>query len=129
MFKLNVGLTKYNVYFRYRPVPDRKYDKDHTVPLRSTQCYITALDKEQDAYLTLAVGETVQSRQDNFCRATGRKIALARALAVLTNDRELRKSFWDAYFWSQMSSGAQAMFSAAQQVLDSLERQMKAQAE
>jgi len=94
-----------------------------------TQCYITTPDKEQDAYLTLAVGETVQSRQDNFCRATGRKIALARALAVLTNDRELRKSFWDAYFWSQMNSGAQAMFTAAQQVFDSLERQVKAQNE
>ena len=129
MFKLNVGSTKYNVYFRYRPVPDRRYDKNHAVPLRMTQCYITTPDKEQDAYLTLAVGETVQSRQDNFCRATGRKIALARALAVLTNDRELRKSFWDAYFWSQMNSGAQAMFTAAQQVFDSLERQVKAQNE
>jgi len=135
MFKLNVGSTKYNVYFRYRPVPDKKYDKDHTVPLRSTQCYIEAVDvskidtnnpDEKPGYFVVAHGETVQSRQDNFCRATGRKIALARALANLTHDRELRKAFWDAYFWSQLNNGAQAMFTAAQQVFDSLGQAVQA---
>jgi|SRR5579859_502416 len=34
---------------------------------------------------------------DNFCRATGRKYALARALKALTTDRAFRHTAWMAY--------------------------------
>ena len=44
-------------------------------------------------------GIAICSKNDNFCRNTGRKIALGRALQKLyPDDRSKRKPFWDAYF-------------------------------
>lgn len=46
-----------------------------------------------------AMGSAECSFNDNFCRNTGRKIALSRALIKLfPDDRDKRKLFWDAYF-------------------------------
>lgn len=43
-----------------------------------------------------SLGVAVCHPNDPFCRATGRKIALARAIKHL--DREIRTQIWKAYF-------------------------------
>src|SRR5436190_23211783 len=63
--------------------------------VRSTQCQLYEV-AGKDAQL-ISVGLTVCSQKDNFCKQTGRKIALTRALL----DSELGKSdrtlVWEAY--------------------------------
>ena len=47
---------------------------------RSTTCKIFQLGESQDELTELSTGVTECSKQDNFSKARGRKIALARAL-------------------------------------------------
>ncbi len=57
-----------------------------------TRCIIKQSDE------ILAVGETLCSQNDNFCRETGRKISLARALKELyPTQKEKRAEFWAEY--------------------------------
>ena len=60
-----------------------------------TECMILERIDEQ---LIEIVGQGVAkcSKKDNFCKATGRKIALARAIKE-NFTKEGRKIFWDAY--------------------------------
>jgi hypothetical protein len=44
----------------------------------------------------LFVGKSVCSSRDRFCKETGRKVALTRAIASLP--RETRKQIWEDYF-------------------------------
>lgn len=65
---------------------------EHVVPY-STTCIII----DEDGYI-LAVGEAKCSESDQFCRETGRKVSLTRAL----EDRELfpleaRRAIWTQY--------------------------------
>ena len=57
---------------------------------RATHCHIF-----RDENLEGSIGVTVCSTDDNFCRATGRKIALTRALQ--NYPREFRREIWQAY--------------------------------
>jgi len=43
-------------------------------------------------------GVALCSKKDNFCRSTGRKIALADLLEKLHWDKETRDAVWKAYF-------------------------------
>lgn len=45
---------------------------------------------------TLGSGEATCAHIDNFCRSTGRKVALSRAMKSV--DKALRKGIWDGYF-------------------------------
>jgi hypothetical protein len=56
---------------------------------------------------TLQLGEDADSvvdgyafcaKSDNFCKETGRKVSLARALQAAELPRDLRKAVWQAYF-------------------------------
>ena len=55
----------------------------------------TCCDIYRDEILDGSSGYAVCSKDDNFCRATGRKIALTRALQ--NYPREFRREVWQAY--------------------------------
>ena len=74
------GAVKVKWY--YIPVKQRRI---------STRCILTLTDG-----VTEQIGVTLCSKKDNFCRETGRKISLARAVDNL--DRDFRKEIWGAYF-------------------------------
>ena len=68
---------------------DFHYGEDNG--LRVTECKVNFLSS-----LRLPqIGKAVCSPEDNFCKATGRKVALTRALRTLP--RDLRKEVWDTY--------------------------------
>jgi len=46
----------------------------------------------------IAEEEALCHDNDNFSRAVGRKISLARALALASADKEFRRTAWMAYF-------------------------------
>ena len=48
-------------------------------------------------WLNLCYGIAKCGKNDNFCKETGRKIALTRALRFF-KDKEIRSAIWDAYF-------------------------------
>jgi len=56
---------------------------------------IEGTDSKQ--WLNLCYGTAKCGVDDNFCKETGRKIALTRALRYF-EDKEIRTAIWDAYF-------------------------------
>jgi len=95
MFFVKVKRREFGVRFRYLNVVNRW-----------TQCTIWRGDR------MVADGFAECHPKDNFCKATGRKLSLSRALQMLYPNkkgkkrskatRSLRQTFWDAY----ASSGA-----------------------
>lgn len=74
---------------------DPKYDKKNSllgVALFWTECTIYRGNE------TFVSGVARCHPNDSYNRNIGRKVSLAKALKILTKDRELRKRFWDAYF-------------------------------
>lgn len=67
-------------------------------PVESQELYNMATDCSimvQEAKEHLYSGTARCSKKDNFCRETGRKISLARAMKDF--NKELRKQIWEAY--------------------------------
>jgi len=64
------------------------YSEDHKV----TNC---SLKKKGSVVSTIASAYT--NPNDNFCRDTGRKISLSRAIRMAGIPKEQRIEFWDAY--------------------------------
>ena len=72
-----------------RPNGIRSYDHKRNM---KTRCMIKKGDK------VLAVGEALCGGNDSFCKETGRKISMARALKELfPAQKEKRAEFWNAY--------------------------------
>jgi len=63
--------------------------------VRYTNCELFLLDNE--APMALVKGEARCSRQDNFNKAVGRKVALAKALKEINLPKQERKLIWEAY--------------------------------
>lgn len=72
----------YKVEFRYTNWGDGT---------KSTECFITKGNDTKEGF-------AICDPSDNFCKNTGRKLALTRALKSLDVNYELRTRFWDAYF-------------------------------
>lgn len=66
----------------------------HNAPASNNQPQTTCYIKDDDE--VVATGIATLSVKDNFCRNTGRKISLARAMERYPTS--VRKVFWDAYF-------------------------------
>lgn len=104
LFVVDTQDHSYHVNFRY----------SESRGARNTWCEIDVYKWDTSQYhagskkIAEACGLTRCAPTDNFCRATGRKRALARALFQLTGIwkeiysqeeiRQLRKRFWDRYF-------------------------------
>ena len=51
----------------------------------------------EDSQVPPIIGYAERGKKDSFCKDTGRKISLARALKLFTSDKEYRKEIWEAY--------------------------------
>ena len=70
-----------------------KYEHSRTAP-RETICLIDLVGEDK----TFAAGSAVCSASDQFCKETGRKIALTRALfSAAENNKGFRTAAWEAY--------------------------------
>lgn len=78
MFKVEVNGKLYEVQFVH-------YSND-----KQTHCNVL------DGETVVVTGIAQCAPQDNFSRATGRKVSLARALRSF--DRDTRTKFWEVYF-------------------------------
>lgn len=93
MFTFNVDNVEYKVKFHYSPYNENKSKK---TPKRTTTCTI-----RNEENLQFTIGESQCSKKDNFCRATGRELAMARALSDLfpgIEGKEKRSQIWMQYF-------------------------------
>lgn len=64
--------------------------------VRWTGCTIAEILGPKDAR-ELVTEDAICAECDNFCKATGRKISLGRALIKLTADKMFRRTAWLAY--------------------------------
>lgn len=62
----------------------------------NTLCEIRILDTTKGISTTLYKGRAICQIGDQYCKETGRKIALKRALENI-NNRDMRRAFWQAY--------------------------------
>lgn len=53
---------------------------------------------EPAGFVTAETASALCSPQDQFCKETGRKLALQRLLSEVFQDRDKRKLVWQAYF-------------------------------
>ena len=79
--KIQTMAGEYIVKWLYVPKPKNT---------KETLCHLYNDEKMEGS-----IGSAVCSKDDNFCRATGRKIALTRALQ--NYPREFRREVWQAY--------------------------------
>jgi hypothetical protein len=79
--------------FAMAPVPNMK---DFGFVKGFTECFIET-EMENGSWCIWFEGHAICSWEDNFDRAIGRKVALARALKHI-EEKSLRKDFWEAYF-------------------------------
>lgn len=68
----------------------------HLVPLE-TVCIIKYVPGGDESHVLIAEGVALCSEQDTFCRTTGRKVSLARALKNANFSKKSRKTVWDLY--------------------------------
>ena len=69
---------------------------DPSAPSTGAGCFNTVcvLSEENKPF---GYGVAICSHKDNFCKDTGRKISLARALKNANIPKEERKSIWEVY--------------------------------
>lgn len=81
MFKIELNCREYRIKFH------------HTT--NSTEAWIV----DEESKVPFAIGYADCHPTDGFCKATGRKIALSRALQEFTEDKQERSQVWEKY-WS-----------------------------
>lgn len=88
------------VYFRVF-YGAKEFDKNGQKIVRRSATVVAVVDEKTDVPMRereiLSLGEAFCSLKDNFSRAKGRKLALARCIANLGWDEETRKAFWKEY--------------------------------
>jgi len=82
------------------------------IPVRQTRCTISVIDPNKEApekYSLITVGVATQNVRDQFCKRTGRKLALRRAIKKWSwgpkknrysaeSGMDFRNLIWEAYF-------------------------------
>lgn len=77
----------YRIWFKHFNKPNH---------VRRTECSILEETGPKELY-ELISDDAICADEDQFCRATGRKLSLGRALIRLTKDRAFRHTAWMAY--------------------------------
>jgi len=77
-----------------------------------TSCCIRLYGPDDDpkkvSPFKISTGCTFCSYQDTFCKETGRKISMTRALNRLFRSKEARRLFWEEYFGRKEHPDAEA---------------------
>lgn len=92
MFYFNIGNLKYRVRFEHTKNSDGKY----VSTIASLQQ--AKLDSRTSDFIVLGSGVACCSSNDQFCKETGRKLALSRVLLDVFQDCDTRRLVWQAYF-------------------------------
>ncbi|TVM02852.1 MAG: hypothetical protein CV087_08325 [Candidatus Brocadia sp. WS118] len=92
MFYFNIGNSRYRVRFEHTKNSDGKYT--------NTIAYLekSELSSPASDFIVAGAGIAHCSLKDQFCKETGRKLALSRVLLDVFQDCGIRKLVWDAYF-------------------------------
>ena len=129
--KVKVGNDIYKVSFKHvRP--------NHNHYKMITLCNIWKYDPviwgesiegtDSKDWLNMNYGNAKCGKHDNFCKETGRKIALTRALTYPTQlDKEVRTAIWNAYFMRDNIGIRQAnkQVQKTLEMLDGMERRQR----
>ena len=92
--RLEIGDTVYHIHFRYGKYDGRRQTR---CEVHADECIDSRFDTEICGADLRGVGFAWCSRQDEFVKSKGRKIALARAMASLGLSRETRELIWLRY--------------------------------
>ena len=85
-------VNDYTIRWRYHR-PEKKSKLD-TGPEPDNRTYTTCIIDGPEQKTTQTA---ICHPNDNFCRDTGRRISLARAMLALGIDKKERKEIWEAY--------------------------------
>ena len=80
---------KYKFEFHHTP-----YNPEFPDALRSTECYL--FQEFDGAWRMVAEGWADCTADDNFCKETGRKVALTRTLRSCP-DKQFKRTLWNVY--------------------------------
>lgn len=92
MFYFNIGDLAYRVRFEYIKDSEDRY-VGTIASLQSAKLGSSTRD-----FLVVGSGVAYCSSRDQFCKETGRKLALSRTLLDIFQDRSIRRLAWQAYF-------------------------------
>ena len=92
--RLLIGDTVFHIHFRYGKYDGRRQTRAEIHP---DECIDPRFSTEICGADKRGVGFSWCSRLDEFVKAKGRKIALARAMSNLGLDREIRTAVWAHY--------------------------------
>lgn len=87
---MKINLTDHDVVFV-------RFSHDNTNGIRSTTCTV-ALHNDSMGKIAEVDGVAVCAKRDNFHKATGRKVALTKALGRAALRKEERAVIWKGYF-------------------------------
>lgn len=92
MFYFDIDGLTYRVRF--------EHVKDQNGKYISTIAYLQSakLDSPANDFFVIGMGIAYCSSKDQFCKETGRKLALQRLLSEVFQGRDKRKLVWQAYF-------------------------------
>jgi hypothetical protein len=78
----------------------RTYDVfwEHGIADRETKCTINMYTHIRGEFNHIINGLAECSVRDQYCKETGRKVSLAKALKAVKFTRDERTEFWKAYF-------------------------------
>ena len=89
---------QYRLTFKHEVFSEPAPRHDGGAAQAITRCMISPQSSSNMSWMApLAMGEAFCSVEDPFCRATGRKVALARALRKLFSDKGARRDAWGQY--------------------------------
>lgn len=95
-----IKTSKYKIMFYHKILTTEEITESHGVPLsfgEQRQCTMATLSKIDDSSI-LNEYIAITNPIDNFCKATGRKIALEGVLDCNLLTKEERKEVWEEYF-------------------------------
>ena len=96
MMRVTVKGSHYEIKFRHVIHKGGAWYRGHTDC--SVSEGMTNIDGKFIGVGLVVLANTYCSAKDNFCRATGRKISLGRALLKAFPDKEDRRFIWQQYF-------------------------------
>lgn len=128
MIIVNVGGESYKIYFKHgvceKKINTRGLFGQLYTEVRSTECSVVDGNDVELAY-----GRATTAPEDNFCRETGRKIALTRALGSRTAQMHINKAhrteIWKKYFAVTKKTNLNNKIQKLEMQLVSLKKQAK----
>lgn len=97
ILKEKIDGKTYGFYFRYKTIKEHRsgYLVTEVVDKTETSCHI--LNLENGKYNRISVGVSFTHPDDQHVKEIGRKVSFRRAVNGFSEDKEIRKLFWNTY--------------------------------